>query len=199
MLEKTKVNRIIALINEDLINRNDLAQELYRKGAQADCPIIYLVLVSHEENMTTVIRNMATMKAVTAANRLAVEVKTALKSDWLVMLKKMAKPGDVIFCQEEQTVKYEHLKTIPVCDFLASQVSIPVEKMTGFYHPIRSGVKNWLHGMIGVIGLLVILAGFTWLQIRLEQALTDPLSTIYIIITFLLELGSVVIWNKFAF
>ena len=98
-MQKTKANRIIALINEDLINRNDLAQELYRLGTQSDSPIIYMVVVNREENMATVIRNMATMRAVTAANRLMVEVKTALTSDWLVMLRKLVKPGDLVVCQ----------------------------------------------------------------------------------------------------
>lgn len=198
-MQKTKVNRIIALINEDLINRNDLAQELYRLGTQSDSPIIYMVVVNREENMATVIRNMATMRAVTAANRLMVEVKTALTSDWLVMLRKLVKPGDLVVCQEEQTVKIGKFKTSPVCDFLTNQISNPIHKLTGFYHPIRSGLKNWLHETIGLVGLLAILAVFTWLQIELDQSLTKPLSSIYIIITFCFEVGAVVVWNKFAF
>lgn len=199
MMQKTKANRIIALINEDLINRNDLAQELYWLGAQSDSTIIYLVLVSREENMATVIRNMATMRAITAANRLVVEVKTALTSDWLLMLKKFVKPGDLVVCQEEQTVKTGKFKTGPVCEFLTNQISNPVHKMTGFYHPIRSGLKNWLRETMGLFGLLAILGVFTWLQIELDQSLTKPLSSIYIIITFFFEVGAVVVWNKFAF
>lgn len=191
--------QLIVVINEDLANNSKLAQAIHWMGTNDNCSILYLVPVERLENMLTVSRNMATMKAVTSANRLQVSAKTVLSEDWLKTLKKVVGPDDIIVCQEEQTVLNGRFKPEPLGDYLSEKFNNPVQTMSGYYHPVQTIAKKWMHELIGLIGLLVILGVFTWLQINVEEALIDPYGSIFIIITFIIEMGSIIIWHKFAF
>lgn len=190
---------LIVIITEDLANNKGLAQEVHWLGFNENCPIYYLVLVDRVDNMLTISRNMATMKAVTSANRLQVDFKLILTEDWLETLGKVTYPGDIIICQEEQSVIIGRLNTIPLCEFLTNKFNNSVRTMSGYYHPLKTTAKKWGREIFGYLGLLIIMAGFTWLQISLDQALDNPISTVYSVITFCIELGMILIWYKFAF
>lgn len=197
--EKTKINQLIVLINEDLANNSKLAQAIHWMGSNDNCSILYLVLVNRLDNMITVSRNMATMKAISAGNRLNVSVKTVLSEDWQEALKKVIGPNDIVVCQEEETVLNGRFKPEALGDYLSVKFNYPVRTMSGYYHPVQARAKKWLRELIGLIGVLVILGVFTWLQINVDTALTDPYDTIYVIFTFIIEMGAIIIWHKFAF
>ncbi len=191
--------QLIVVINEDLANNSKLAQAIHWMGTNDNCSILYLVPVERLENMLTVSRNMATMKAVTSANRLQVSAKTVLSEDWLKTLKKVVGPDDIIVCQEEQTVLNGRFKPEALGDYLSEKFNNPVQTMSGYYHPVQTMAKKWMHELIGLMGLLVILSVFTWLQIKVDEALVDPYGSIFIMITFMIEMGAIIIWHKFTF
>lgn len=197
--ENSISRQLIVVINEELANNSKLAQAIHWMGANGHCSVLYLVPVSRPENMLTVSRNMATMKAVTSANRLPVSAKTVLSEDWLKTLKKVIGPNDIIVCQEEQTVLNGHFKPEALGDYLSEKFNNPVQTMSGYYHPVQTIAKKWMHELIGLIGLLVILGVFTWLQINVDEALADPYGSIFIMITFMIEMGAIIIWQKLAF
>jgi hypothetical protein len=197
--ENTISKQLIVVINEDLANNSKLAQAIHWMGTNDNCSILYLVPVERLENMVMVSRNMATMKAVTSANRLQVSSKTVLSEDWLKTLGKVIGPNDIIVCQEEQTVLNGRFKPVSLGSFLTKKFTNPVQIMSGYYHPIQTTVKKWMHELIGLIGLLVILGVFTWLQINVDEALIDPYGSIFIMITFIIEMGAIIIWHKFTF
>ncbi len=197
--ENPILKQLIVVINEDLANNSKLAQAIHWMGANDHFSILYLVPVERLENMLTVSRNMATMKAVTSANRLQVSAKTVLSGEWLKTLEKEIGPNDVIVCQAEQTVLNGRLKPEVLSDFLSEKFTNPVQTMSGYYHPVQTMAKKWLHELIGLLGVLVILGVFTWLQINGDKALADPYASIYIMITFMIEMALVIIWHKLTF
>ena len=200
IVAETPINKqMIVVINEDLANNSKLAQSIHWMGANDHCSILYLVPVERLENMLTVSRNMATMKAVTSANRLQVSVKTVLSEDWLKTLKKIVRPADIIVCQAEQTVMNGRFKPESLGDYLSEKFNNPVQTMSGYYHPVKTMAKKWMHELVGLLGVLVILGVFTWLQINGEKALVDPYASIYIMITFVIEMALVIIWHKLTF
>jgi hypothetical protein len=196
---KLNSKQLIVVIHEDLANNSNLAQAIHWMGANENCSILYLVLVERLENMLTISRNMATMKAVTSANGLHVSAKTVLSTDWLKTLEKVIRPNDIIVCQEEQTVLNGRFKPKSLGDYLSVKFNNPIHTMSGYYHPVQTMAKKWIHELIGLMGILVILGVFTWLQINGENALDDPYASIYIMITFIIEMGLVIVWHKFIF
>lgn len=199
LAENTDSKKMIVVINEDLANNSKLAQAIHWMGAKDHFSILYLVPVERLENMLSVSRNMATMKAVTSANRLQVSARTVLSDEWCKTLEKEIGPKDVIVCQAEQTVLNGRFKPEALSDFLSEKFNNPIQIMSGYYHPVQAMAKKWTRELISLLGVLVILGVFTWLQINGDKALADPYASIYIMITFMIEMGLVIIWHKLTF
>lgn len=192
-------NRLIVVMDNYLDNNDELAHEIYRMAERENRSVVYLVLVDDPDNLLSVSRNMATMKAVTSANKLKVEVQISKTDHWLENLSKIAGHKDVIVCQEEQTVKSGLFDTIPLKDFISSRFKSPVRTVSGFYHPFRARAKKWLHEITFLIGFLVITAVFTWLQIDLDRSLAGVIKNFYIVVTLFFEIGAIWVWFKLAY
>jgi len=197
--EQQTGKRLIVLITNRLVNNHDLAHAIHWMAEPDHDSILYLVLVTENDNLLEISRNMATMKAVTAANRLTVEVKFAKFSSWLTTLSNISRSSDEIICQEEQTVSYKIFKTQPLHEFLSTRIEQPIRTMSGYYHPIQQLAKKGLHEIVSLLVFLSILSVFTWFQIRVEQELNGFMGTFYLVITLFLEFGAFWAWYKFAF
>ena len=199
IFEKTNLERLIVLISDDLSSNTDLAQEIFKL---ADCKflsVLYLVILNNGNNTLEVIRNMATLKAITSSNRLFVEIKLTELNNWYKKLYSIIGPNDVLVCQKEQTVSNGRFKTRPVSEFISSNFNIPIYTMSGYYQSSTSTLKNWFHEFIGLVVFLLIIALFTWLQISLNQTLDGSMETIHITISFLAEITCIWAWDNFYF
>jgi hypothetical protein len=199
LTQKNTSNRLIVVMDDCLSNNDELAHAIFRMAERENKSVLYLVLVDDPNNLLTVSRNMATMKAVTSANKINVEVQISKTDYWWETLAKAAGDRDVIVCQEEQIVKSGLFETIPLKDFISSRIKIPVRTLSGFYHPFQAKAMKWLHELVGLLGFLGIMAFFTWLQIDLDQSLHGVIKNIYIVITLIFEIGAIWIWFRLAY
>lgn len=197
LIQQQTSKRLIIIITPSLSNNFDLAHAVHWLAEPEALSILYLVLVSEKDNLLEISRNMATMKAVTAANRVSVDVKLAKFGNWLQTLHQITNPMDTLICQEEQTVGVGPFKTLPLGDFLSSHIDLPVQTMVGYYRPFQTMTKKWLREFFVTMVFLGILAGFTWLQIGLDQVLDSPITIIYTLLTFGIEIGLIWAWYKF--
>jgi len=199
LIDQQISRRVIVPISTRLINNQDLSYAIYKLTDQKYLSVLYLVIADDCDDLLEISRNMATMKAVTSANKLSVDVMTIKIDHWIDVLRDTANPNDIIVCQEEQTVIDGRFKTIPMSDYLIKNFDVPVIIMKGFYHFEKAPMKKWLHEVAGDLGFLVILAIFTWLQINFDQALSEKLAQILVFVSFIFEVGSIWAWYKFMF
>lgn len=191
--------RFVVLITNRMANNYALAHAVHWMAIRENLPVLYLVLVDDNENMLAAARDMATLKAVTAANRLLVEVNLTDTRDWFETLRKITRPGDVIICQEEQMVVNGLFKTIPISDFLSGHLNSTVRPISGYFLPIQTKIMKRFPEIFALFGFLIILAFFTWLQIRVDLEFDGTLAKIFVMIAFCLEMGAVWAWNKFSY
>lgn len=199
LLEQKINKRLIVLLPDCLACNTDLARRIYQMADREALDVLYLVLVDHEENSLGIARCMATMKAITSANKLRVDVKLSKSGQWLETLRNTSDSGDVILCQEEQAFASGPFKTIPFSDFFSNQLNLPVRTISGFYHPFQDQATRWFFEVGSVVGFLVILALFTWLEINLDMVLDGTLAKISLIISFCTEGAAIWTWYKFAY
>ena len=197
--EQKNTKRMIVILKEDFTNHHALANKIHEIAAERDFSVLFLVFVGRQENLLSASRNMVAMKAITAAGQLEVTVETKLIDDWLATMKQTVKPDDVIFCQEEQTVFNDRFHPVGLSTFLKSKFSNPVEELAISYTPVRKVIWRWTLGLGKLLGFLIIIGLFTWLEINLETSLTGSLYTIYMIFTFSFELGAILLWNKLLY
>jgi hypothetical protein len=188
--------RFVVLLPDYLEGNFDLAQKIHRMAARDNCPVLYLTMIDDDEEMLTVSRSMATLKAQTAGNRLVVESLVTNSSDWLKTLEAVYRPGDVLVCQEEDKIVSPSFQTVPVGDFLAGYLHAPVTSMPALYRPDPSRFKQVFLEFFPLIGFLVIAAVFTWLEILLDRALDGSLRTILVTLVFCIEVAAFLAWYK---
>jgi hypothetical protein len=190
--------RLIVLIPDYQAVTTGLAHKIHWIADSQSLSVFYLVLLNHNENNLAVSRSMATLKAVTSANRLSVEVKQTESSRWLETLREVSCPGDVIICQEEQTVINERLKALPIHEFLSAQLNMPAQNLSDLDpRPDFNDEKYRPNQFFMLMGYLVILALFTWLEIGLDKMFEGSLQNVFVMIAFCVEVGALWAWFMF--
>jgi hypothetical protein len=198
-MAQTITKRLIVVIDDCQANDQDLAHAVYWLACQENQAVLYLVLVADRENQMAVFRDMTTMKAITAANRLQVDVSLVEKNEWLNGLRNIVCPGDLIICQQEHTFASSLSQPTSISEYLSSNLMVPVHTISGFYHPRQECVKKQVPEFVSLLGYLVILATFTWLQVKLDLLLNGWVQTVLILTAFCIEMGAVWIWNKYTY
>lgn len=188
--------RLIVLIPEGITNLPDLAHKIHWLSMTEHQDVIFLAISSDTERILSLSRTITTLKAEIGADWLTVTPKMTTIDEWLSTLKEIYQPGDKIICHEEQTVKAGFLSTKPAGDFLRDTFGASVQTVSGFYHPEKAQVKEWVSTGIFWIGCLVVLALFTLLEVQLEQNIHGLLRTIILTFLVLVEVGSLLAWSS---
>lgn len=195
-VDPEKKKRLIVLVPDCLAGNPDLAHKVYWMAIRDQCEVLYLALVDNEDYMLSTVRYMAIMRAVTSGNNLVVESKLTETALWLKTLREIYHPGDRIVCHEEQFVKNGFQKMVPITDFLQSTLHVPTITISGFYHPQRVQISQWARSLAAWLGFLVILVGFTMLEIRFDYLFQSTLGKIFLCVLMAIELMAIWGWNK---
>ena len=187
--------RMIVLLPECLANDIDLAREIHLMAFQSQCSVLYLTLLSNNDRMLSVSRNMVTFKALTSGNEVLVQSKLVDRSRWLKALRDISKPGDQIICHEEQCVSSGFLRTVPMRDFLCHEFTAPIVALSGYYHPQSIQLKQWVSSLLTWAGFFLILGMFTFWEIQMGNQLSGSNSKLLFLILLLVEFGAIYAWN----
>jgi hypothetical protein len=196
ILEPQVKNRIIVLLPESLAGNLPLAYKINGMAAHNRRDVLFLTLLEEKEQKLSVTRLMATMKAATAGDQINVAYRLVYQNDWLTVLKDTWRPGDLVVCQQEQSVKAGFLRTVPMKEYLQDKLEMPSRTLSGFYHPWNTQAKQWLLGLAFWIGCLVILAGFTLLEIQIDHVMQGLARTALLLTTVAFEVGMLSVWNR---
>jgi hypothetical protein len=188
--------RLIVLLPESLAGKAELARAVHQLALQNGADVLYLTLVNDDEKKLTAARAMATMKALTADNRLDANSRLVTSHEWLKLLRETYRVGDLVVCHAEQTVRDGVFSTRPVSEFLQETLSIPVITLAGYYRPRNEHIKALLNNLLVWVGFFVILTAFTWLELRLDSTIHGAIHTILLVLLVTVEFGAVLAWNN---
>jgi hypothetical protein len=188
--------RLIVLLPESLAGRADLARAVHQLALQNGADVLYLTLVDDDEKTLTVARSMATMKAITSDTHLTVYSKLVATHSWLKMLHEIFRPGDLVVCHVEQTVRKGTFSTRPISEFLLETLEAPVITVAGYYHPQREQIMHLLNNLLAWVGFLAIVVAFTLLEFNLDSTIHGVTHTILLVLLVTVEFGAVLVWNK---
>ncbi|MFA5837814.1 MAG: hypothetical protein WC837_12750 [Bellilinea sp.] len=194
--EKVEHPRLIVLMPASLAGNLEFAQKIHWMAARAQNDVLYLTLLDDPDSTLTAQRNLATMKAVTESNLIHAGSILAPAARWFEKLEKVLRPGDTVVCHAEQMVKHGFLKTVPMPDYLSEILKAPVVTVNGFYSPQRTLLKNWLSGLLFWMGALVILAGFTFLELQADTAFPGFTHKLVLAAILIIEFGAFWLWNQ---
>jgi hypothetical protein len=194
-VESFPKTRLIVLVPTGLAGSPDLAKKIYWLALRYQCDVLYLASVDDEDEKLSVSRSMATMKALTSNELVAVRTKLTYEKDWLKILKEVCLPGDRIICHEEQFVRTGFLKAVPIRDSLSEVFNGPIVTISGLYHPWRVISRKWLYRLLFWLASPLILALFTLLEIQIDQTIQGLTRTILLLAVLVVEVWTFWAWN----
>lgn len=199
IIDSEITKRLIVLIHNSLFVDPELARSVYRMAERENLPVLYLVLVEDQDLGLAVSRNMATVRALTSANRLLVDVRLTDTGQWLNTLRETTGAGDLIVLQDGFAAGNGSLKSYPAGEFLASQLDSPNITVSSEYQLLQPQTKKWFQEIVSTLGFLLIIAFFTWAQIKLDIAFEGALAKIFVLGSFLVEIGAIWGWSIFPY
>jgi hypothetical protein len=196
VVDGSQTKRLIAIMPEGVTGRIDLARRIHWMAVKGGFDVLYLELVDQPEDMLARSRSMVTLRAMISDPGSSTDWELIESRRWFTRLNELVQPGDAILCHAEQTVKVGAFKTVPLSDLLQEKLHTSVRTVSGYYQPQVVQIRQWGHSLIFWIGVLVILAGFAFLDIRLHLTLQGIERKVLLILAMLLEVAAVWTWNR---
>jgi hypothetical protein len=196
--DQARKGRLIVIIPDCLAGNRELAHKIFWIALRERCNVLYFTLVEDHTDMLSLSQRMAAMNAATGKNCTTVDSMLVNVEQWLKTLRQTYSPGDRIVCHEEQLVKQGFRTLVPITDFLHDALNFPVFSLSGFYHPQQIQVRKWMHEVFAWLGFMIILAGFTVLEIQLDHFLLGIIGKVVLCILLTFEILAIWAWNNFT-
>ena len=190
------VRRLLVLVPEAMIAEAEVAQRAWALAAPAGLPVVFVGLAREPEREPLVRRQLAGLAALTRDEGVAVTTRLAHEAGWLPVLVPLWKRGDLVMCFAgqlaaggwlglgRQTLERALLRGLQAPVYVAGLAERPLE--------LRPRLARALTGMLSVLGPLALIAGFFWLQVRVEQAASGLGATVLLCLSVALEF--VLLW-----
>jgi hypothetical protein len=115
-------------------------------------------------------------------------------SSWLGAVRQVVQPGDLIVCHVDQAPGRWSWRRRRLAPLLAEKVDAPVYVLSGLYKSSQRLAK-WLVCLAYEVALLVIVGGFSWLELQADMTMVNPAKALVLILLFWSELGLIFAWN----
>jgi hypothetical protein len=196
IIEQWSTPQLIVVIPEELAGNIDLARNIHAMAASGGYDVFFLGILAAGENQLALDRSLATLKAVTADQRVRVCSKSVPSSLWKKTLAENLRPGDSLVYIAGHRVNHSLLGSIPIRRALEQRFDAPLIEISGLYHPNILRIKRLLSTLFTWAGFAAIIALFTYLEIELDLGIHGSLRMILFIALVSLEFGAVYIWNN---
>jgi hypothetical protein len=115
-------------------------------------------------------------------------------SSWLGVVRQVVQPGDLVVCHVDQAPGRWPWQRGRLAPLLAAKVDVPVYILSGLYESSQR-CANWLVRLAYEGALLVIVGGFSWLELQADMTMVNPAKALVLILLFWSELGLIFAWN----
>jgi hypothetical protein len=123
--------------------------------------------------------------------KVSTEAKVEIGTNWVDVIKRNYRTGDMIVCFAEQRVGLMHR---PLSQILESNLDFPVYILSGLYP--QKYKSDWLSQIIVWLGSIGIIISFCILQIKIDQLPKDWFQNALLIFSIIPELWLIWVWNN---
>lgn len=186
--------RLLVLISEADEDDSQLPGRIQQLAAQRGCPVALLAMYGGEESHARVRRQLISLAATIRGPNTPVEILTRPGHDWIRQIESLSRPGDLVVCSLGATAGKG---SSPASAIMNSELAVPVHVLTRMADtpPDRRSLGQTALIWAANLGLL---AGFLWLQARIDQIDAPTIRTVLFGLSIGLEVGLLWVWNTFA-
>jgi hypothetical protein len=193
-LRPAPISRLIVLVPSPELDETALARRIWTLALPRCLRVLYLSLGHQGELEWPMRRTLATLSALTRDSQVQVAHHVASAPDWIRAVRGVWRPGDLVICMAEQSVR-RWGNYIPLGAALWTTLDVPVGVLAGLELSMPPAGRALAARLVAWAVPLSILAGFTWLQVQIVGLPDDPLRTLFLSLTVLVEFGLIGVWT----
>ena len=167
-------------------------RRVWELAIATDTRVLLLGLCKDAAREPSLRRQLVTMSALVGDGRVFAEAKVEIGTDWVDVVKRNYRAGDMIVCFAEQRAGLMHK---PLSQILESNLNATVYILPGLYQPDRLR-SNWLSTLILWSGFFGIIGGFSLLQVNIDPLSKDWVHTATLMLSIPVEFWLIWVWNS---
>jgi hypothetical protein len=191
-LEAQPPHRLIVLIPDIESDYNSVMQRIWELARTLESRVLFLGLCRDETEEPRIHRELITMSALLQDGWVSAEARVEVGTNWLKAIKSNWQTGDVIACFSEQYVGLTHR---PLQQIIESNLKATVYVLEGLYSS-KHQRADWLSTVLVWVVSLGIIAGFSWLQLKINQLPDEMARNILLYPSLFFEVGLIWGWNS---
>jgi hypothetical protein len=191
-------NRLIVLIPEYCDDDNNIMQNISKLGKIEKRKILLVAVADSENQMKLLSQRIAKYKSFLSTINIEVSSTFTASDSWVKSLKEIYHPGDTIICQAEQSVIDNRFKSVPISEFLTNHIQATVHSVAGNQCTHKAVSKKDLYEIFWLLGFLLIITLFTWMEIKLDIVFHGSQQTILEMISVVIECLLLWLWYIFG-
>lgn len=192
----TPTRRLVVPVPDGEFDQKALAKRIWELASTSGLNVLYLSLSPGPNDLARIRRCLADLASMTNYAQVRASTKTVPGRNWAQALAEALGAGDLLVCMAEHRVAYRLLGRKPLGELIPAWFDAPVYLLEGPLTGLSRQRNKLLRETIAWLLFFAIVAVFAVAQIRIDQALAQPFSTILMILSVLFELLLVLAVNE---
>jgi hypothetical protein len=189
--------RLIVLVPEVDVDEPELARRIWSLASPRGLEVVYVGMVQDALAESLARRRLATLAAITRDDWAHVETRLEPEGQWVQIVRRMWKPGDLIVCHAEQALSGWSLNRTSLAQSLVAALNTPVYVLSGFYPGLPTQQSKSLARLLAWLPPLALLVIFLLVQVRVTQATRGWIQTVLLCLSAIVEFGLIGAWEHF--
>ena len=192
--EIVPLQRLLVLVPDCEVDERELARTLWALAERRHLVVI-LVGTAGFRSVGYAQRRLVNLATQIRAGRLRVEMVLRPQANWLPIVAELRRPGDLIVCPAQQKVSLNGWQRQTLAQVLITHQPSPVYALNDFYTRLPIERPQVWGQLISWFVPLLILSGFTLLQLWLSQQTGSWFYYPAMILSILLEVIAIGAWE----
>ncbi len=185
------VRRLIVLVPDLEWDYIPAIHRIWELANAQHARVLLLSLCTDSKQELSLRRALVILCAMLQDGRIPVETNVEIGTNWVDVVKRNYRTGDMIVCFAEQHTGLLHK---PLSHILKSNLTIPVYIVSGVHIPKPKSI--WLAQVTAWLGSIGIIAGFSLLQVEIMQAPEGWFQNVLLILSIIPEFWLIWVWDN---
>jgi hypothetical protein len=191
-LASMSTERLVIPVLEADIDISLLAQRIYKLAVSMRSDVLLIGISPDYLEEASIRRQLVTLAAAIQDRSFSLETMVLGGVSWMKKMEAILRPGDMIVIQAKEEISTESRS---LSQELTSRFQAPVYILSGLNSP-RYKHSGYLSQLILWLGAIAIMAGFFWIQVKIDQLPTDWAHTTLLLVSVIIEFGLLLLWNS---
>lgn len=188
--------RMLVIVPPGLSDTAGFAQKIHWLALQQQRSVLYLTLADRDAEELVVERTLATLEALTQDAWVQASSRRIDAPGWLGALRPIVQAGDRLICHAEQNVRTGHFQSAPLAQAVEEELELSVHILKGFYRSKADYLPSGGRVVLFWLFFIALLAGFTFLELRINTAIAGGFRQAALAGVFLIEFGLIYRLNR---